>query len=86
MQDWTINAEGKLFKKFSFPDFSACLGFMVRAGIIMEQMNHHAEWFNVYNRLEVWLCTHDAGNSITDKDRQLAEKLDKLFLKMYPNS
>jgi 4a-hydroxytetrahydrobiopterin dehydratase len=42
-------------------------------------MNHHAEWFNVYNRLEVWLCTHDAGNQVTDKDRKLAEKLDQLF-------
>jgi 4a-hydroxytetrahydrobiopterin dehydratase len=86
MQEWIVDDDGKLFKQFRFADFSACLGFMVRAGIIMEQMNHHAEWFNVYNRLEVWLCTHDAGNNITDKDRQLAKQLDKLFLNLYPNS
>jgi 4a-hydroxytetrahydrobiopterin dehydratase len=79
MQEWTLNADGKLYKQFTFHDFSACLGFMVRAGIAMEKMNHHAEWFNVYNRLEVWLCTHDAGNQVTEKDRKLAEKLDQLF-------
>ena len=79
MQDWTITTEGKLYRQFLFTDFSACLPFMVRAGIAKEKMNHYAEFFNVYSQLELWLCTHDAGNQVTEKDHKLAEKLDLLY-------
>ena len=86
MQPWIINSEGKLFREYRFPNFSACMAFMVQAGFLMEKMNHHAEWSNVYNRLEVQLCTHDAGNSITDKDHQLAAAIEQLYQRLYPAS
>lgn len=71
--------DNKLFKKFVFSDFVSAFGFMTRVALIAEKMNHHPEWKNVYNTVEFWLCTHDAGNSITDKDRKLAEKIDGLI-------
>ncbi|MCL4116036.1 UNVERIFIED_CONTAM: hypothetical protein GTU68_057967 [Idotea baltica] len=52
---------------------------MCRAALIIEQQNHHPEWFNVYNKLTVKLTTHDAGNTITQKDRNLAAALDALL-------
>lgn len=51
---------------------------MVKASFIIEKMNHHPEWSNVYNKVHVVLLTHDAGNTVTDKDRELAEALDTL--------
>lgn len=68
-----------LVKTFEFKDFNECWGFMTRAALIIEQHNHHPEWFNVYNKLTVKLTTHDAGNTITDKDRNLAKAMDALL-------
>ncbi len=69
----------KLQKTFVFNTFTDALAWMVKAAFIIEKMNHHPEWSNVYNKVHVSLCTHDAGNTITDKDRKLAESLDKLY-------
>jgi len=64
-------------KKFVFADFNQAFGFMTRAALIAEKMDHHPEWFNVYKTVEVTLSTHDAGG-LTERDVQLAEAMDKL--------
>ena len=73
---WSLQ-EGKLFRSFAFPDFNAAFGFMSRAALHAEKVDHHPEWFNVYNRVDVWLTSHDAGG-ITERDTALARTLDRL--------
>lgn len=73
---WGVKNE-KLHKDFEFDSFNEAFGFMTRAAMEIEKMNHHPEWFNVYNRLSVDLMTHDAGG-ITKNDIQLARILDSL--------
>ena len=68
----------KLRKTFQFKNFSEAFGFMTRVAFIAEKMNHHPEWKNVYNRVEISLSTHDAGDIVTDLDRNLAQAIDKL--------
>ncbi len=70
-----------LYKKFEFKNFSEAFAFMTRVAIEAEKMDHHPLWTNVYNRLEIWLNTHDAGDIVTEKDHKLAEKIDTLFFK-----
>ena len=67
-----------LYKKFTFKNFSEAFGFMSRVALLAEQANHHPLWTNVYNHVEIWLSTHDAGNIVTDKDRSLAAAIDQL--------
>ncbi len=64
-------------KTYKFSDFSAAFGFMVRAALVAEKMDHHPEWFNVWNRVEVTLSTHDAGG-LTQLDIDLAAAMDRL--------
>ncbi|MCS6967240.1 MAG: 4a-hydroxytetrahydrobiopterin dehydratase [Cytophagales bacterium] len=68
-----------LRKTFVFKDFVEAFGFMAQVAIIAEKMNHHPEWRNVYNRVEITLRTHDAGNVVTEKDHQLAQAIDALI-------
>jgi 4a-hydroxytetrahydrobiopterin dehydratase len=68
----------KLYRKFQFKDFSEAFAFMTRVALAAEKMDHHPEWKNVYNTVEVWLSTHDAGDIVTEKDKKLASKIDKL--------
>jgi 4a-hydroxytetrahydrobiopterin dehydratase len=68
-----------LQKIFRFGNFPATLSFMVRVGYECEKMNHHPEWKNTYNILEVVLKTHDAGDIITEKDILLAKKMNELY-------
>ena len=70
-----------LYNKFTFPDFSEAFAFMTRVAFVAEKMDHHPKWTNVWNTVEIWLSTHDAGDIVTDKDRKLAEKIDKLVAK-----
>lgn len=77
MNNWEIK-EGQLNKKFVFKNFVDAFGFMSKVAIEAEKMNHHPKWTNVYNSVELWLCTHDAGNTITEKDNQLASIIDTL--------
>ena len=74
---WTYERDA-LTKTFEFPSFREALGFMVRVGFEAEEMNHHPEWTNVYNRVSVRLNTHDAGGKVTDKDVQLAQRIQKV--------
>ncbi len=69
---------------FHFKDFIAAFGFMSQVALVAEKMNHHPQWSNVYNRVEVVLTTHDAGNTVTEKDRQLAAAIEEIY-KSYKN-
>jgi 4a-hydroxytetrahydrobiopterin dehydratase len=66
----------QLYKKFEFKDFSEAFAFMTRVALAAEKMDHHPLWTNVYNKVEIWLSTHDAGDVVTDKDKKLAKKID----------
>ena len=70
--------DGALVKSFVFRDFVEAMGFMMRVALLAEKMNHHPEWTNVYNRVDIRLTTHDAGNVVTDIDRTLAAALDEM--------
>ncbi len=68
-----------LYRKFQFNDFSEAFAFMTRVALIAEKMDHHPKWTNVYNTVEIWLSTHDAGNTVTEKDQKLAKKIDAFY-------
>ncbi len=72
---WT-ETDNKLYRKFKFADFSEAFAFMTRVALAAEKMDHHPEWKNVYNTVEIWLSTHDAGDIVTEKDTKLAEEID----------
>ncbi len=71
--------DNKLTREFQFDDFVQAFGFMSKVAIVAEKMDHHPNWSNVYNKVIVELTTHDAGNTITEKDRALADAIDKLL-------
>lgn len=70
--------DNQLKKSFRFKDFSEAFAFMTRVAFLAEKMNHHPSWKNTYNTVDISLNTHDAGNTVTDKDRKLAKEIDKL--------
>ncbi|MEO6316881.1 MAG: 4a-hydroxytetrahydrobiopterin dehydratase [Chitinophagaceae bacterium] len=72
-------ADNKLYRKFEFKDFSEAFAFMTRVALAAEKMDHHPLWTNVYNTVEVWLSTHDANDTVTDKDKKLAKKIDAII-------
>ena len=74
-----IEQNNKLSRTFTFDDFQDAFSFMTKVAEIAEQMNHHPWWANVYNRVEIELSTHDAGNTVTQKDLDLAEAIDAVF-------
>jgi len=76
LDGWT-EAEGRdaIQKSFKFKTFNEAFGFMSRAALVAEKMDHHPEWFNVYNRVDVTLATHDAGG-VTEKDIKLAKSMN----------
>ena len=69
----------KLYRDFKFKDFREAFEFMGKVAAMADQMNHHPKWTNEYNRVEIWLSTHSAGDKITDQDHQLAAKIDKIY-------
>ncbi|MBS1771654.1 MAG: 4a-hydroxytetrahydrobiopterin dehydratase [Bacteroidetes bacterium] len=73
-----IEKDNSLCKVFTFKDFSEAFAFMTRVALIAEKQNHHPLWTNVWNKVDIRLSTHDAGDIVTDKDRKLAEAIDKL--------
>lgn len=79
LRGWSIQ-NNKLHREYKFSDFAHAFGFMATAAVLIEKMNHHPEWLNVYNRVSVDLTTHDAGG-ITTKDLELADLLDKISSK-----
>lgn len=73
-----VEENNTLKRAFEFKDFSEAFAFMTRVALLAEKHDHHPYWVNVYNRVEITLTTHSAGNTVTDKDRKLAEEIDKL--------
>ena len=74
--------DNALVAEFKFDDFVSAFGFMSAVALHAEKMNHHPEWSNVYNRVNIKLTTHDAGNTVTDKDRKLSQAISSLYNKM----
>ena len=72
-----VDGRDALTKTYTFTDFNAAFGFMTRVALAAERMNHHPEWLNVWNRVEVTLSTHDAGG-LTERDLKLAEIMDRI--------
>lgn len=76
LPDWTLRADGlAIARTFKFADFSAAWGFMNRVALYAEKADHHPEWFNVYNRVEVTLTTHDA-NGLSARDDAMARAME----------
>ena len=78
LKGWSdVSGRDAISKKFVFADFNQAFGFMTRTALVVEKLDHHPEWFNVYKTVEVTLSTHDAGG-LTELDVKLAETMDKL--------
>jgi 4a-hydroxytetrahydrobiopterin dehydratase len=69
----------KLYKKFVFTDFNQAFGFMTSVALMAEKADHHPTWTNTWNTVEIWLSTHDAGNTVTQKDKDLAAAIDAII-------
>lgn len=77
LSDWSLR-DGKLYRHIQFNTFNAAFGFMTQVALMAERADHHPEWLNVYNRLEIWLTTHEAGG-ITERDFALARQMNSLL-------
>ena len=77
LPDWGLD-QHKLFRHFVFENFIEAFGFMSQVALVAESMNHHPEWSNVWNRVEIYLTTHDAGG-ISERDFTLAKRIDSLL-------
>ena len=77
LTDWSLR-DGKLFRAIRFVNFSATFSFMTQVALMAEKADHHPEWFNVYNRLDIWLTTHDA-DGISQRDIDMARAIDALL-------
>jgi 4a-hydroxytetrahydrobiopterin dehydratase len=75
-----IEENNQLKRTFEFKDFQEAFAFMMRVAFLAEQLQHHPEWSNVYNKVMIVLTTHDKGNTVTYKDHQLAKAIDSVFL------
>lgn len=79
LPDWTLQREGKAVeRKIDFADFNEAFGFMTRVALMADKADHHPEWFNVYNRVEITLTTHDAGG-LSTRDVEMAKAIDALL-------
>lgn len=78
-QQWE-ERDKKLYKAWIFKDFQEAFSFMVRVAFLAEKNNHHPKWANEWNKVEIWLSTHEAGNIVTEKDRTLAKEIDELLI------
>ncbi|MGA9276693.1 4a-hydroxytetrahydrobiopterin dehydratase [Ilumatobacter sp.] len=74
---WT-ETDGALRRDFEFDDFRAAFAFMTRVAFIADKLDHHPEWSNVYNKVSITLTTHDAGSTVTGRDRTMSEAIDAL--------
>lgn len=77
LKNWQLK-DNKLYRKFSFKDFNQAFGFMTKVALVAEKSDHHPEWFNVYNIVEIYLNTHDV-KGISKKDFDLAHKIDQFI-------
>lgn len=72
-------ADNRLHRQFKFADFSEAFAFITRVALLAEQQQHHPYWTNVWNQVDIYLQTHDAGNIVTEKDQRLARAIDDLL-------
>ena len=78
LSGWSeVKGRDAITRQFEFSDFNEAFGFLARAALVAEKLDHHPEWFNVYNKVEVTLATHDAGG-VTERDIKLAQAMDRL--------
>lgn len=79
LRGWTLSRDGKAIeRKLQFADFNEAFGFMTRVALLADKADHHPEWFNVYNRVEITLTTHDAGG-FSQRDVEMAKAIDALL-------
>lgn len=71
--------DNKLFRSIEFKNFSEAFAFMTRVALAAEKMDHHPTWTNTWNKVDIWLSTHDAGDVVTEKDQKLAETIDSFI-------
>jgi 4a-hydroxytetrahydrobiopterin dehydratase len=71
--------DNQLYRQFVFNNFMDAFAFMTKVAMLAEKANHHPTWSNTWNRVEIWLSTHDAGNVVTDKDIDLSKAIDNLL-------
>lgn len=71
--------DNKLVCSLTFKDFKQAIDFMNQVAEVAEEMDHHPWWSNVYNKVDIELTTHDAGNTVTDQDHQLAQRIDEIY-------
>ena len=71
--------ENRLNRSFEFSDFKEAFAFMTKVALVAEKLDHHPRWINEYNKVEIFLSTHSAGNIVTEKDRELAKLIDALY-------
>lgn len=74
-----VEKDDQLIGTFEFRDFIQAFSFMTEVALVAEKMNHHPNWTNVYNKVEIKLSTHDAGNVVTTKDRELASIIESIY-------
>ena len=74
--------DNKLHRSLTFKDFKQAMSFMQQVAEVAEEMNHHPWWSNVYNKIEIELTTHDAGNTVTKRDLKLAQRIDEIYDQM----
>ena len=78
MEKWK-EENNKLYRKFEFKSFIEAWGFLNKVALLAEKADHHPDWSNSYNKVEITLTTHDENNQVTDKDRGLAAAIDKII-------
>jgi 4a-hydroxytetrahydrobiopterin dehydratase len=71
--------DNQLYRQFVFNNFMDAFAFMTKVAMLAEKANHHPTWSNTWNKVEIWLSTHDAGNVVTNKDLDLSKAIDNLF-------
>ncbi|MEI6751047.1 MAG: 4a-hydroxytetrahydrobiopterin dehydratase [Candidatus Saccharibacteria bacterium] len=71
----------ELHKQFIFKDFVEAFGFMTQVAEVAEKQQHHPRWQNVWNKVDIWLSTHESGNIVSEKDHELANAIDKIITK-----
>ena len=71
--------DNQLYRQFVFNNFMDAFAFMTKVAMLAEKANHHPTWSNTWNKVEIWLSTHDAGNVVTEKDLDLSKAIDNLF-------
>jgi 4a-hydroxytetrahydrobiopterin dehydratase len=78
------STDGKIHKEFVFKNFVEAFAFITKVALIAERANHHPEIRNIYNQVDIYLCTHDAENTVTEKDLHMAEKIDQVYKTAVP--